>query len=188
MNKNKFALLVSSLFEPMLVVYILGLLGGMFAQLPSTSWWMYFSTITFFCGLVVFLRLFFKRKDHTNWDISERKKRFGPLTMLVVSFAIAYMLIRSFGNDVLTRLFLSLFIWHLGFLLLTLKVKLSGHMGILTLAIGQLVGWYGTRMLPLLCIIPLLAWSRIYLKRHTRKEVIIGIAYSTVILLLPTLY
>lgn len=184
---KRFALIISSLFEPMLIVYMLGLLGGWHARLSEIMLNIYVGSLTLFVGLVIGLRLYFKRKDNTNWDISNRKKRFTPLLLLTLFFAVAYYGIRSVGNTVLTHLFLLLLFWHLGFFLLTLKVKLSGHMGILTLAIGQLIIWYGTSMVPLVLIVPLLAWSRIVLKRHTMQEVIIGIAYSGVILLLPTL-
>ena len=184
---NRFPLIVSSLFEPMLVVYILALIGGWHAGLSDVMLQMYIGIVTIFVGLVVGLRLYFKRKDKTNWDISNRKKRFTPLLLLTLCFAVAYYGIRSVGNSVLTSLFLLLLFWHLGFFLLTLKVKLSGHMGILTLAIGQCIAWFGMSMTPLILIIPLLAWSRVKLGRHTIQEVIIGVAYSGVILLLPTL-
>ncbi|MBP9813964.1 hypothetical protein KBC80_02095 [Candidatus Woesebacteria bacterium] len=183
----RFALIVSSLFEPMLVVYVLALIGGWHAGLSEIMLQLYVGSVTLFVGLVIGLRLYFKRKDKTNWDISNRKKRFTPLLLLTLLFAFAYYGIRSVGNTVLTSLFLLLLFWHLGFFLLTLKVKLSGHMGILTLAIGQCIAWFGVNMIPLILIIPLLAWSRVTLKRHTIQEVIIGVLYSGVILLLPTL-
>lgn len=171
----------------MVVLYLVALIGGRHAGISGSAWMIYAVVISIVVGMVIGLRLFFKQKDHTNWDISERKKRFVPLFLLVCIFGASSLFIRPLGNSVLTMMITRFFYWHLGFFLLTFRVKLSGHMGIATLAIGQMLLWFGWSMAPLLCILPLLAWSRIILKRHTIKEVIIGVVYSGIIVLLPTL-
>lgn len=184
---KRLALFISSICEPMLVVYIIALIGGSYAALSGSVWTYYVLLLTCIVGLVIGVRLFFKNKDHTNWDISERKKRFVPLFLLVLIFGIASLYVRSLDNPVLTDMFTRFFYWHMGFFLLTFRVKLSGHMGIATLAVGQLLVWFGWSMAPFLLTLPLLAWSRIVLKRHTMIEVIVGILYSGIIVLLPTL-
>lgn len=184
---KRLALLISSILEPMLVVYIIALIGGRHAALSGAVWSYYVMLLSLIVGLVIGVRLFFKNRDHTNWDISERKKRLVPLFLLVIIFGIASLFVRSLENPVLTAMFTRFFYWHLGFFLCTFRVKLSGHMGIATLAIGQLLVWFGWSMAPILLALPLLAWSRIMLKRHTVKEVIIGVVYSGIIVLLPTL-
>lgn len=180
---NSFALFISYLFEPMVVIYVLALLGGLNAKLVGTSFFVYLMSVSILVGSVVLMRLFFAKKDHTNWDVSERKKRIMPLLFLSVFVFIQYVLVRSFGNEVLTSLFFTLFIWNIGFFLITLKIKLSGHLSILTLAVGQLIVWYGNGALWLVLLIPLLSWSRVYLKRHTTGEVIAGICYSIIVFL-----
>jgi membrane-associated phospholipid phosphatase len=141
--------------------------------------------ITIFFILVFVLRLFFVKKDHTNWDVSDRKKRFMPLLLLVVFFGVQYNLVRTtIGSEVLSTLFWLFFLWNIGFFLITLKVKLSGHLSILTLAICQSIAWYGASAIAFLLLIPLLMWSRVYLKRHTAQESVIGIAYAGVVFLL----
>lgn len=178
---NSFALFISSLFEPMVVVYVLGLLGGYHAGFVGAQWFLYAASLTIFIGLATVLRLYFTHKDHTNWDVSERKKRFVPLLVLVVFFGIQYVVVKNFHNEMLSSLFLLFFVWNIGFFLITFKVKASGHLSVLTLAVCQIIAWFGFSYMPLILLLPLLSWSRIQLKRHTMKEVLIGIGYSGIL-------
>lgn len=184
---NSFALFISSFFEPMVVIFLLALLGGRQAGLTGMSWIVYVVSLLFFVGFVAMMRLFFQRKDKTNWDVSDRKKRFVPLVFLIVFFGVQYFVVSNFALPVLSSLFLLLFLWSIGFFLLTLIIKLSGHLSILTLAVWQLVSWYGFAMLPLVLCIPLVSWSRISLKRHTVSEVIAGISYASILFLLSSI-
>lgn len=180
---NRIALLISTIFEPMVVIYVLALLGGSYAGLTGSLWRIYIVSLTLFVGIATLVRLYFTRKDKTNWDVSVKKNRFAPLLILTLFFGIQYFVIRNFENNILSSLFLLLFIWNIGFFLITLKIKLSGHLSILTLAVGQLIVWYGNGALWLVLFIPLLSWSRVYLKRHTTGEVIVGICYSIIVFL-----
>lgn len=181
---NSFALFFSSLFEPMVVIFLLALFGGRQGGLTGASWIVYVVSLLIFVGLVVMMRLFFQRKDKTNWDVSNHKKRFVPLVFLIIFFGIQYVVVSNFDIPVLSSLFLLLFLWGIGFFLMTLTIKVSGHLSILTLAVLQMVSWYGLSMLPLFLLIPLLSWSRLYLKRHTGIEVLAGILYSSILFLL----
>ncbi len=167
----------------MIIIYVLALLGGSYAGLTGSLWSIYIASLTFFVGLATLVRLYFTRKDKTNWDVSVKKKRFVPLFVLTLFFGIQYFVIRNFDSNILSSLFFLLFMWNIGFFLITLKIKLSGHLSILTLAVFQLVSWYGPVATPLFILIPFLSWSRMQLKRHTFKEVLIGIGYSSIIFL-----
>lgn len=180
---NFFAKLISYIFEPMVVIYVLALLGGSYAGLTGSLWRIYIVSLTLFVGLATLVRLYFTRKDKTNWDVSVKKNRFVPLLVLTLFFGIQYFVIRNFDNTILSSLFLLLFIWNIGFFLITLKIKLSGHLSILTLAVCQLIWWYGNSVYWLVLLIPLLSWSRVLLKRHTIREVIVGICYSGIVFL-----
>jgi len=183
MNYEPVAKLISYLFEPMVVIYVLALFGGSYGGLTGSLWSIYIASLTLFVGLATLVRLYFTRKDKTNWDVSVKKNRFVPLLVLTLFFGIQYFVIRNFDNKILSSLFLLLFIWNIGFFLITLKIKLSGHLSILTLAVFQLIWWYGNSVLWLVLLIPLLSWSRVLLKRHTIREVIVGICYSVIVFL-----
>ncbi|KKT34555.1 MAG: hypothetical protein UW22_C0071G0001 [Candidatus Gottesmanbacteria bacterium GW2011_GWB1_44_11c] len=82
------------------------------------------------------------------------------------------------------QFFLFLLVSFFGFFLITLKFKISGHMWTATLLICMFVYWYGWIMVPLFLMIPLIAWSRLMLKRHTVGEVIGGVVYSIMVFFL----
>lgn len=177
----KFAKLISTIFEPMIVVYVVALVGGRHAGLLGDAWVWYALYLTIFISLVTLVRVYFASRYHTNWDISDRKKRVGPLVALMVVFGLHYFVVRNIDNASLTWLFILFMAWTVGFFLITLKTKLSGHLSVFTLALCIILKWYGVVALPLLLLIPILSWSRIQLKRHTMKEVLIGIGYSSIL-------
>ena len=184
---NSIALLISYIFEPLVVIYVLGLLGGSYAGLTGSLWRIYIVSLTLFVGMAILVRLYFTRKDKTNWDVSDRKKRFVPLLCLSIFFGIQYFVIRSFGNASLSSLYLMLFVWNIGFFFITFKVKASGHLSSLTLAVCQTIAWFGFSYAPLILLLPLLSWSRLFLKRHTVSEVIAGISCSSILFLLSSI-
>ena len=183
MDNKRIALFISSLFEPMVVIYVLAFFGGSYAGLTGSLWRIYIASLTLFVGLATLVRLYFTRKDKTNWDVSVKKKAVCAASCSYFFFGIQYFVIRNFDNTILSSLFLLLFIWNIGFFLITLKIKLSGHLSILTLAVCQFIWWYGNSVLWLVLLIPLLSWSRVLLKRHTIREVMVGICYSSIVFL-----
>ena len=162
----------------MIIAYGVAMLGGIHAGLVGASWNTYIWSITIIMGVVFGARMYFKRKDKTNWDISDRKKRIVPMAILLVCVGVIYAWLRAFAEPSVASLFGIFFLWVIGFFLLTLKIKASGHVGMLTWLVCQLIFWFGTSMIPLVVFIPLLAWSRLALKRHTMIEVVVGFVYS----------
>lgn len=142
----------------------------------------------YLCGFVVVIglvRAVMARHTRTNWDISDHKKRLLPLLVLMVIFGVNLIVVNSlFQNAGLLNIHILWFIWIIGFYLLTLKTKISGHISVLTLANGLIVWWFGPTLLPVLVSIPLVAWSRLVLKRHTIIEVVGGFLYSLAFLVL----
>ncbi len=138
----------------------------------------------YLCGFVVIIglvRAVMARRARTNWDISDHKKRLLPLLVLTVIFGVNLVITNSiFHNTGLLNMHRLWFIWIIGFYLITLKTKISGHISVLTLASGQIIWWFGPALTPVLVSIPLVAWSRVVLKRHTLVEVIGGFLYSLI--------
>ena len=178
---QQIALIISSVFEPMILVYGIAILGGLRAGLSGNFWNSYFWSISMVMGAVAVIRLYFKKRDKTNWDISDRKKRIVPLAILLALIGIIYITMLQIANPQIATLFGAFFIWVAGFFVLTFRVKLSGHVAVLTWFVCNLVAWFGTIMIPTIILIPLLAWSRLALKRHVLSEVVIGFLYSILV-------
>lgn len=124
-----------------------------------------------------------RQKKVTNWDVSNRNERVKVLSGFLIFLFIDCLIVRLFGNPFLVKLFTLYIVWFLGFYCITLKWKISGHTGVMTLAIGLLYQWYGSIVLPAVVLIPLIAWVRVRRRNHTVWQVVGGVGYSLAILL-----
>lgn len=177
------ASLISYLTEPMIVAMGIVLLGGWHAGLRDNAF-NTFSVAVVGCSVFIWvLRVLAVHRLRTNWDMSDRKKRVRSLLPLIGICVVFYALISSIGNGELARFGGWLFAWLIGFFLITLKTKISGHMAVLTLFVGLIWLWYGASYAALILALPAVSWSRLTLKRHTPVEVIGGTLYSLVFLL-----
>lgn len=182
MNK-KTATLVSHIFEPLVVITVLGILAGFRAGLPTGLRETYF----LFLGLLVIapivgFRLWFMRQQGMDWDMSDRKSRIKPLLIQIVLLLFNLVLVvRVWHNSVLTGFVIAFLFWLVGFALVTTKWKISGHAGIAAFGAGMIIFWYGWVWWPLLLVVPLVSWARVIRRDHTRAQVIVGSLYSWVI-------
>lgn len=116
----------------------------------------------------------FKLKMISDIDIINRKERLLPFLLVTICFSIAVIISRQFGNIFLYNFQLILFITMLASFAITLFWKISLHMGISTVTLCFLLAFSGVQFLPFIIILPLIYWSRLYLKRHTHAQLIAG--------------
>lgn len=171
----RFATLISQWTEPMIVFMGLALLGGWQSGLRDAVFFFYVIYLLVISIIIWFVRLRLTRSLHTNWDVSDRPKRVRLLVLLLGFSILFFSSLVFFGSASLMKVSGMYFLWLLGFSLITLKTKISGHMAVSTLA----VGWFW----PIALALPFIGWSRLVLKRHTVREVIGGFLYSFVFLL-----
>lgn len=179
MNLNV-ATVISRIFEPMVVLTIVSVLGGFHAGLSGAQLWQYFMKLFGLMVLPVFIfRVWLVFSGRVkNWDIVARKERIVPLLLSVVFVIFTTVLIAGFQNMVLNQLFSILVLWVVGFFLITLVWKISGHASISALGTGMLLSWYGIAWWPVLLIVPLVGWSRVIRRDHTVTQVIVGAIYG----------
>lgn len=174
----RLAAFISQVTEPMVLVAVIVVLGAWQHGIRGIS----FVSFMVYVGLLFLaslgLRIFAVHKLKTNWDISDREKRVKSLVPFVGICAVFFSCIFFWRNSGLIQFGMTLIFWMVGFVLITLRTKISGHLAILTLVLGYATSWYGYMFLPAVVILPFVAWSRLVLKRHTMIEVIGGILYS----------
>lgn len=139
--------------------------------------WLWFSglSILFVSILpIITSTLWIKRKE-LEVDMPQREDRIYPLLMVILSYIIGVMVLYTLGAPTLIT---TLMICYLNntvvVLLFSLYWKISIHaMGIAgpATAIIYLFGWTG---LVFSLLVPLVLWSRLYLKRHTPAQLIVG--------------
>ena len=170
---------ISRLFEPMVILILLAVLGGYHAGLTGTGLTNYFLFIFSFAILPAALfRFWYSYKKGVDWDIRDRKKRILPLLFQIIFLLFGLVIILQWNNTALTAFYRTLLIWLIGFFLVTTRWKISGHASTLAIATGSIISWYGWSWWPILLTVPLVSWARVKTKDHTILQVIAGAAYS----------
>lgn len=123
------------------------------------------------------ITLFFwilREKVVSDIDVTRREERpklFGFSALLILgSTYISYL----FGNTLFFGLQVTAFFLIFTLFLITLKYKISGHMAMNVSAILIINYLFNWQFLWLFLIVPVVAFARIYLKKHTLGQVVTG--------------
>ncbi len=158
------------------IVAILVFITINYFLVPDISWTIYAIISAFFAGImpIIIGSLWSKRKNIEK-DIPVKEDRFYPLLLVILSYFIGVGVLYLIAAPALTTVLMVCYLVNTSVVfLINLHWKISIHaMGIagpLT-ALIYLFGWSG---LILTLLVPVVGWSRVYLKRHTPWQVIIG--------------
>ncbi|MBI5460009.1 PAP2 family protein [Methanobacterium sp.] len=139
--------------------------------------WLWFSTISiFFVSIlpIITSSLWIKKKN-LEVDMPQREDRIYPLLLVILSYTIGVVVLYTLGAPLLTTVLMICYLTNtIVVLMISLYWKISIHaMGIAgpATAIIYLFGWPG---LLFSLLVPLVLWSRLYLKRHTSAQLMVG--------------
>jgi len=184
---TRFARLISRVFGPLTIVplvsiYILIQHTGLSneGKLPLLL------TLTFSSFLIpaLYLVTLFRRGLISDLDMTDRKERLTPFLVVLVSQWVGVLVAQLFNP---TRLFSALIVLTTIVLsievVVTIKEKVSLHASgvmILFFVVNAATEW---RHVWLLLFVPLVCWARWYLRKHTVRQLVLGIAIPTVVFL-----
>lgn len=183
--KEKIAVLVSFLFNPLFLSYLVPFLivyrytGNEFTALK----WLLFSSIF---AIIATSYLFYGRIRgyFSDLDISKREERpkyFKILLFLAIFYLGISLLLKGYFFPISIFSFGSA-LAIISYLLVNRYIKASGHVGVACAFVILIGVLYGMHVLFIaVWIVPLLAWSRITLKKHTLQEVLAGAALGLVV-------
>lgn len=180
----KLYLIISRLFEPFLILIVVLIMGIHRSSLAADQQ-LKVGILLFITSAVLpigLLLLAVKNKIVKDWDLRDRKERPKMIVFLLILELISLGIVFGVGDSFLFQEFLFLYVYVIGFGIISSFWKISGHTGFNSLGIGLLFIWYGWKLLPLAFIIPLVAWARVAGKYHTLAQVIGGIVYSIIVL------
>jgi len=174
LQKNLFkilAQLISLLLSPMFVLPGI-IYYSLYKFTDKQQFWLFFLIINFLGILPILLIYFFLRKTGkiSDWEISKREERHQLNAYALSVGLILIFFLRNWFSPQLFNVILLIFILFFIYALITLFWKISGHVLSITLAVCLLLGIFNFNWLITL-LIPLVAWSRVYLKRHTLNQV-----------------
>lgn len=176
-DTRRFASLVSWVISPVVVapaVYLLVVLYGYSATPHHLDWFLVLLLSATIAPMFLILGLK-KIGRISDYNISFREQRFLPLLVLVGVNLVGYELMKQLDAPrFLSGILLFNAVNTVFILLVTLQWKISIHLFSLTSSIALLVLSLGAPALALLCFVPLLMWSRIYLRAHNFMQTLIG--------------
>ena len=190
---KKIAEVVSLLFNPLFLIVVLLILGILESNLSQTKTLVLLLLILFFNGFApsVFL-LYYSRRgiviDDIVYNKSVIKNRaflLGWGTIVLFLELIALFVLRK--PEPLFALVVALFLLVLALFSINIYRKISLHAAGITFFCFSVLALFGLSFWPILLMIPLICWSRLYLVRHTIKQLGAGFSISLLILA-ATLY
>jgi len=183
MNKEKFAKIITVISTPFLVwAFFFGYLFYYYSADTDIFLKTLFLGLFFIILLpaAFILRLYLKGKL-TNLHIKVRKQRLVPFIFSLFSVMVFITSIRLLRvNPELFSIVIIYFLMAVGFVMVTLKYKLSGHAFAFVSSVIILSTYIDQRFIFLLPLVLVIAWSRIRLNEHTPKEVLAGTLYAIV--------
>ena len=178
---------LSNIISPPIMFAITGLALGIYERpfWPGLAWGAFYSLLIALSPMLVIIYLL-RTGRIGDMHMSATNERHIPYLIAVISSALAYVLLLLFDGPMLLRCLAILSFITLGALgLINTRWLISIHATaaastwmIFTLVFGWVVG------LILLPVLLLIAWIRLYLKRHTPAQVLAGIALGITTVLL----
>jgi membrane-associated phospholipid phosphatase len=174
---KKLALIISSIIHPVILplvtFWILLWIG--YDNLPNRG--LYYAII--FCSCTVILGLgvmLLKRLGKIpDLDVSSREKRTLPFLIGIFSYVLGVVVLYWLGAPEVVWGFLLCYAVNTFFIfLITFKWKISVHVTSVGGPLAALIYMFGWKMLWLLPIAPLVAWSRVKLGAHTPMQTVAG--------------
>ncbi len=184
MKSIKFAKTISTVFNPIFVAFAGDLLYIFVAIRPSSYRQLApLLLFPFFHAILplIILSIFIKKKKIADFDITRREERTVYFLILLLCFLSATVL--SIIQTEYFMLNLAVTVALAVIILITLRWKISVHLAMDSLIFGLLAIFADRAFLFLMLLLPVIAWSRVKLKKHTPAQTVAGFILATMILI-----
>jgi len=184
---KKTAEIISFILNPLVLAFCIILIGIDRSNLPQKQMIVFTILVLLFNGLApIYFYLELLRRKIVFDDVLSNEKALKNRPMVLgwwmISFLMQGFLVRLLGIiDPLFNIFIILFILTFILFLISLSKKISLHMAYSTLFALMIIYIFSWSFWPILLIIPLIAWSRYYLMRHTAKQLLAGVLISSIV-------
>lgn len=173
---ERLAYFISFILNPLFILVFLPyfLVYKTTGSTPDAIGWTSYSFI-FLLAVGVFMIHGVRRKFFSDLDVSNRTQR-PILFSFLIATGVIYIsgLYFLFAPIILKVMSIGMMIGLLIVSIVNNWIKASIHLAILSALLFGMVLGYGGRSLYLFLLIPLVAWSRIKIKRHSLPETVVG--------------
>lgn len=178
---GRLATLVSNVGSPPVLASMVVALTAF--KLSSARAWMWAGVYLLLGVLTPFLYVVWlvKRGDVTDIDVRLRKQRVQPLLVTITCTGLAWLVL-TLGLAPSAMIVVAGALWFqaVAVFAITLRWKISVHVATAAGATAMAWAHLGTP-LPLALVVPLVAWSRVRLRRHTLPQTVAGALLGFVI-------
>jgi len=182
--RNTTAVFISRLFDPVFLIPLM-LAAAVAWSLLNGLRWRFILILLLIDGLIPFFYFvhLLTTKEISDWDTTKRQQRVKLYGATLIIHAVGVIFAWALGKIILAKILFSF--WTLAFVytLVTLIWKISLHTGVFATAATFAAVLFGTNWIWLSAFLPVIAWSRLRLKKHTLSQVIVGALLGPVILL-----
>jgi len=167
---------VSQIGSPPLTGTITALMiGFILSTPPAWRWTIFYIVLTILvpCAYIVWLVQVGKVVD---FHLPTRAQRIRPLILSFVTALVTWLVMFQVEAPRLLQMLSTVNLVQMGlFLIITLRWKISLHCTAATILAELAFALFGTGAVLLTMSVPLIAWSRVHLERHTVAQTVAGI-------------
>jgi len=166
---------ISRLFSPPLVAAVALMTIALTDSSRAAIGWSLLTLFLMILTPAAYLVYLHKRGQITDLDVYVRQQRIRPYLLSIACSLVTFGMLHQSYAPVLLQVIAAAAIFETsGLFLVNLKWKISAHAAAAA-GFSSLGFWVGGGLaVPMLIFIPLVAWSRVHLKRHTLYQTIAG--------------
>jgi membrane-associated phospholipid phosphatase len=172
-----FAYWITQVGSPPVTATVALLLCGLtVGLLASWHWLVCYGLIAILLPLLFIIWLY-KQGKVSDLHLNRREERLWPTAVLIAATLLGWLLLsRSHAPRILLIFAMALACQSILTLAITLVWKISIHSSSAATLVTVSIILFGETAVPLFLLIPLIAWSRVYLGRHTPLQTLAGTA------------
>jgi membrane-associated phospholipid phosphatase len=173
--KNRWARIVSGVLSPLSIAIAAVAVAGYALNDESALSWIALYIALSILPPTLYIMYLVRKGVVTDFHLNVRKERAKPFLLMTANSAAVFIVMFLLGAPKLILIVLATAVIQLFFMLvITLRWKISGHCTAIAGLVVLTLALFGENMLPIILTIPLVAWSRIRLKRHTFAQTLAG--------------
>jgi membrane-associated phospholipid phosphatase len=166
---------ISQLFSPPILAVVGLLIAALALGFNRVWYWVATTLILAVVTPVVDIIRRVRNGSLTDFHMRVRAERGRPMLFLLACQTVAFLVLLLGGAPLALVLLAGAGIFQTAFLLVvTLRWKISGHCTAAASLGVFLWGLFGSPAVPVLVVVPLVAWARIRLKRHSFTQTLAG--------------
>jgi len=181
---NQLALIISRLSDPVWLIPAM-LAAAVAWSIFNGLRWRFILVLLLIDGLIpalYFVHLL-RTGEISDWDTTKRQQRIKLYAATLIIHAVGVVFAWAVGKIVLAKILAAFWFLAVAYTLVTLFWKISLHTGVFATAVTFAAALWGRNWLWLAALLPVIAWARLRLKKHTPAQVVIGAILGPAILL-----